>query len=116
MSASEMTMQAKLEYVKKAGVCSVHALPLDKTPWWGYALNHHRLDWEFDTEEEVVDATFAFTIERERQIAVMECRLLFMQDVKQDAVASDYALCDGIIEMIQTSLQEMRRGMRKEGE
>lgn len=60
------------------------------------------------------DAAFAFTKERERQIAEIEEEIAYLK--RQDYRQHVREINDRIVEREQAALQEIRRGMRKEGE
>lgn len=83
-------MESVEEYVKKHGFCNVHALPLGKTPWWGYRLGHHVRAWEFDTPEEAWAVAKEFTDDRLGQIANAKKAVELLTIILQDPLAQHY--------------------------
>ncbi len=77
-------------YVREHGFCSVHALPLSKTPWWGYKLGHHVREWEFDTPEEAYAAAKVFTDQRLEEIANAKKAVDLLVSILQDPMAQHY--------------------------
>lgn len=126
MSASEMTTQAKREYVEKAWEWSVFWKPdsrIDDLPWTMQVADakcEYKHEFRGDSEFDCVDDAYAFTKERERQIAEIEEEIAEIDDdLKCYSLVDcqkEIAIYKRILAREQDALQEMRRGIRKEGE
>lgn len=125
---SELTAQQEREYVEAHGVCSVHGLPLSKTPWWGYADNRHKRGWEFETEDEAIHAAYLFTLERLRHIAELEEQIALVHspiymlrgEIALGGAGSPVLMkyCSAgkrTLALLQRELEQLKRGMTAGG-
>lgn len=111
MSASEMTTQAKREYVERFWsrviVCDGSYRNYDRGTVlinWANHRFYDFVDW---------DAAYVFTKERERKIAEIEEEIAVISCLK--VTVGDWDTWQRILAREQAALQEVRRGMRKEG-
>jgi hypothetical protein len=113
---SKLTVQQEREYVEAHGVCSVHGLPLSKTPWWGYADNRHKRGWEFETEDEAIHAAYLFTLARLEEIRQIEEEIATQSEFCQHG--DECGLCAVVartVARLQAALDELKRGMTAGG-
>lgn len=133
MSASEMSTQAKREYVEKVWEFVrtwVRDLDSYGTDQFNIALFHTKQSatwcensfkrWQEDNTKagikKAINAAFAFTKERERQIAEIEEEIQWLETVQSIFYSNKNraAAKKRILAREQAALQEMRRGMRSE--
>ncbi len=98
------------EFVRKHGICNVHALPLGKTLFWGYADGHHRRDWEFEDEDEAWAAAAEFTRERLEQIRQVEEEIEWLASIEDDVTPND--IFNGIMMREQAARSALKKGMK----
>jgi len=103
--------------VEARGICSVHALPLERTRWWGYAHGHHKVGWEFDTEEECIHAAFLYTQEHQEKIARSRKAVWLIEGCLLHRIAKHYEddadTFRDILAREQATLDDLFRGWRE---